>query len=106
MKSSIKITYNKNTKNKYDWRVEQNGIEFFTKTYSPQINKLQHYMGHALAKVAQDAINNEIENNPDFKWNTFADYKAWLSSPQLREKAVTYFNEHESEWSQNPNKGW
>lgn len=104
--NTISITYTKNNKNKFDFIVIQNGVKLYAKTYSPRTAEMQHYMGYALAETANTSAQDELKYNPDFHWANFEEFKTWLSNPELRNKAVEFYHEHEAEWLANPNKGW
>ena len=104
--TDIKITYTKNAKGKFDFVVKQNDIILYNKTYSPRTAEMQHYMGYALVHTGQDVANEELKRNPNFKWATFEEFKSWFGSPELRNRAVQYYNDHIEEWSANPAKGW
>lgn len=104
--TDIKITYNKNTTGKYDFEVFQDGKSFYKKTYSPKIKEMQHFMGYAFVKTANIWIANELARDPEFKWNSFRDFKSWLQNPAMRLEAVEYYYEHESEWRKKINIGW
>ena len=104
--TTISITYTKNAKNRFDFIVEQNGVQLYAKAYSPRTEELQHFMGYALAETANTSAQVELKNNPDFHWGSFEEFKTWLSNPELRNKAVAFYHEHEAEWMSNPGKGW
>ena len=104
--NTISITYTKNTKNKFDFVVVQNDIKLYAKTYSPRTSEMQHYMGYALAETANASAQDELNYNPDFHWVNFEEFKAWIGNPELRNKAVEFYHEHEEEWLANPSKGW
>lgn len=104
--TNITISYTKNTKNKFDFTVNQDGVILYTKAYSPRTAEMQHYMGYAIAKTAQDAVDEELARNPEFKWHSFDEFKAWLGAPALRDRAVAYYHENEVEWTKNPAVGW
>ena len=40
--TNITITYTKNSKGKFDFVAEQNGVKIYTKTYSPRVSEMQH----------------------------------------------------------------
>lgn len=104
--NTVSITYTKNAKSKFDFFVVQNGVKLYAKTYSPRTAEMQHYMGYALAETANNSAQRELENNPDFHWDNFEEFKTWLGNAELRNKAVEFYHEHEAEWLANPNKGW
>lgn len=104
--NTISITYTKNAKNKFDFVVMQNDLKLYDKTYSPRVSEMQHFMGYALAETANASAQVELKNNPDFHWDSFEEFKAWLGNPELRNKAVAFYHEHEEEWMANPSKGW
>jgi hypothetical protein len=106
MATQISITYTKNTKNKFDFSVIQNGVPLFFKTYSPVIKQMQHFLGYSLAIVAQQKVDAELASNPEFAWSDFNDFKSWLGNPELREDALAYYDKHIEEWAKNPAKGW
>ena len=104
--TNIPITYTKNSKGKFDFVAEQNGVKIYTKTYSPRVSEMQHFMGYALSETANREAQLELEHNPDFKWANFEEFKSWIGNPELRNKAVAFYHENEEEWTANPTKGW
>lgn len=104
--SNITISYEPNNKGKYDFVVMQNGIKFYNKTYSPKHDEMQEYLGHSLVMAANIALTKEFNRNPNFQWNSFDEFKEWISSRTLRDQALNYYAEHEKEWLTNPDMGW
>lgn len=85
--NKIEITYKRNSKNKFDFTAKQNGKIIFGKTYSPKEDKNQHIMGEVLVQTMQEWADKELARNPEFKWNSFDEFKEWAGSPQLRKEA-------------------
>lgn len=104
--TEISINYVKNVKNKFDFVAMQDGKVFYRKTYTPQVEEMQHYMGYALSETANREAQVELQRNPNFKWATFEEFKSWVGNPELRDKAVAFYQENEAEWRANPAKGW
>lgn len=93
--TDIKITYTQNAKGKYDFVAKQNGVIIYEKTYSPIKSKNQHLMGIALVETLQEVADEEIKNNPEFKWNSFEEFKSWAGNPETRNRAVMRYHEEE-----------
>ncbi|MDD9138347.1 hypothetical protein H7198_01800 [Fructobacillus sp. CRL 2054] len=85
--NKIEITYKRNSKNKFDFTAKQNEKIIYGKTYSPKEDKNQHIMGTILVQTMQDWADRELSRNPEFKWNSFDEFKEWAGNPQLRKEA-------------------
>ena len=95
--TDIKISFAKNSTGNFDFKVVQNGKLLFKKEYSATVTD---EMGLSQAKVfsgfahyLQDLADKELEKNPDFHWNSFADFKRFEGA-----KTQHNFWEHESEY--------
>ncbi|CUW06765.1 hypothetical protein [Leuconostoc gasicomitatum] len=86
--TEIKITFKRNSSNKFDFKAVQNENIIFSKVYSPKESDNQHIMGEALAKTMQEWADKEIERDPEFKWHSFEEFKEWAGNVQLRKVAV------------------
>jgi len=95
--TDIKISFVKNSASNFDYKVVQNGKVLFKKEYAA---KAIDEMGLSQAKVfsgfvhyLQDLVDKKLEKNPDFHWNSFADFKRFEGP-----NAQHHFWEHESEY--------
>jgi len=94
----INISFKKNSKGTYDFSVIQNSKILYRKEYTcasqpdeTGITQAQVFSGYT--KYLQDLVDKEIEKNPDFKWNSFADFKKFAGS-----KTQHKFWENESKY--------
>jgi len=81
----IKLTFKKNSRGFYDFKVVQDEVLLYTKEYS--VTKSYSDMGLtqaegflAFTKFLQDQADLELEHNPDFKWNSFTEFKRWAGA--------------------------
>ncbi|QBJ03461.1 hypothetical protein HWC08_gp180 [Lactobacillus phage 521B] len=94
----ITISFKKNSKGTYDFSVIQNSKILYRKEYTcasqpdeTGITQVQVFSGYT--KYLQDLVDKEIEKNPDFKWNSFADFKKFAGA-----KTQHKFWENESKY--------
>jgi len=95
--TDIKLTYVPNAKGKYDFKVVQDGTVIYEKTYSPVKSKNQHLMAKALVDTLQNVANEELQQNPDFMWGGFEEFKAWAANSETRSRAVAYYHKQQSD---------
>ena len=80
----IELTFNENNKGTYDFKVVQNGRLFFKKEYQASeksetgLTQSQVFSGYS--NYLQDLVNKTIAKNPDFKWDTFDDFKKFAGA--------------------------
>lgn len=94
----ITISFKKNSKGTYDFSVIQNSEILYRKEYTcasqpdeTGITQVQVFSGYT--KYLQDLVDKEIEKNPDFKWNSFAEFKKFAGA-----KTQHKFWENESKY--------
>jgi len=82
--NKINIEFKKNSKGTFDFEVNQNGLILFKKEYQAAektesgLTQAQVFSGYV--KYLQDLVNEELSNNPDFKWNSVYDFKKFAGA--------------------------
>ena len=77
--NKINIEFKKNNKGTFDFEVNQNGLILFKKEYQAAektesgLTQAQVFSGYS--NYLQDLVNESLAKNPDFKWDTFDDFK-------------------------------
>lgn len=95
----IKLSFKKNSQNKYDLKVVQNEKLFFKRTYDSgkkiddTVWKTQADGFSAFVRFLQDKVNKELEKNPNFHWATLSEFKRFAGA-----RAQHEFFEHEQEY--------
>ena len=99
MYKMIELSFKKNSQNKYDLKVVQNGKLFFKRTYDSgkkiddPIWKTQADGFSAFVRFLQDKVDKEFEKNPNFHWKTISEFKLFAGA-----RAQHEFFEHEQEY--------
>jgi len=95
--TDIKIRFERNSANNYDFSVVQNGKVLFKKEYSAGVKDesglSQVAVFSGFTKYLQDLADKEIEKNPNFHWKSFAEFKRFEGA-----KTQHAFLEHEAEY--------
>lgn len=86
--TNIKFYYIQNAKGKFVFKLVQDGIIMFEKDYSPKIDRGQDLLGIAFVETLNDNIQKELQKNPDFKWKSFDEAKAWMAIPSRIDEAL------------------
>lgn len=82
--NKINIEFKKNNKGTFDFEVNQNGLILFKKEYQATektesgLTQAQVFSGYS--KYLQDLVNESLAKNPDFKWDTFDDFKKFAGA--------------------------
>jgi len=82
--NQINVTFKKNNKGTYDFEVSQNGLILFKKEYQASekneagLTQAQVFSG--FTNFLQDLANENLSKNPDFKWNTFDEFKKFAGA--------------------------
>lgn len=82
--TKISISFEKNNKGKFDFEVTQNGEILYSKEYVASVRdktgltQVQIFSGYT--KYLQDLVNEELSNNPNFKWDSFYDFKKFAGA--------------------------
>lgn len=82
--TEISISFEKNNKGKFDFEVVQNGEILYSKEYAAStrdktgLTQEQVFSGYV--EYLQDLVNEELSNNPDFKWNSIYDFKKFAGA--------------------------
>lgn len=86
--NKINIEFKKNSKGTFDFEVNQNGLILFKKEYQAAektesgLTQAQVFSGYS--KYLQDLVNESLAKNPDFKWDTFDDFKKFAGAKTQR----------------------
>jgi len=82
--NKINIEFKKNSKGTFDFEVNQNGLILFKKEYQAAektesgLTQAQVFSGYS--HYLQDLVNKSLAKNPDFKWDTFDDFKKFAGA--------------------------
>jgi len=82
--NKINIEFKKNNKGTFDFEVNQNGLILFKKEYQAAektesgLTQAQVFSGYS--NYLQDLVNESLDKNPDFKWDTFDDFKKFAGA--------------------------
>lgn len=82
--NKINIEFKKNSKGTFDFEVNQNGLILFKKEYQASektesgLTQSQVFSGYS--NYLQDLVNESIAKNPNFKWDTFDDFKKFAGA--------------------------
>jgi len=82
--NKINIEFKKNSKGTFDFEVNQNGLILFKKEYQAAektesgLTQAQVFSGYS--NYLQDLVNESLAKNPDFKWDTFDDFKKFAGA--------------------------
>jgi len=82
--NKINIEFKKNNKGTFDFEVNQNGLILFKKEYQAAektesgLTQAQVFSGYS--NYLQDLVNESLAKNPDFKWDTFDDFKKFAGA--------------------------
>ena len=99
--TDIKISFAKNSTGSFDYKVVQNGKLLFKKEYpataTDETGLSQAKVFSGFAHYLQDLADKELEKDPDFHWNSFADFKQF-EGPEAQRN----FWEHESKYIELP----
>ena len=94
----IKVTFNKKSNGKYNFKFIQDNVVIFSKDYDATGKfdsgwKDQATLYTAYVKFIQSKINEELEKNPNFRFKGFPDFKRYIGAKMIHE-----FWEHELEY--------
>jgi len=82
--NKINIEFKKNSKGTFDFEVNQNGLILFKKEYQASektesgLTQAQVFSGYS--NYLQGLANESLAKNPDFKWDTFDDFKKFAGA--------------------------
>lgn len=82
--NKINIEFKKNNKGTFNFEVNQNGLVLFKKEYQASeksetgLTQAQVFSGYS--NYLQDLVNKTLAENPDFKWNTFDEFKKFAGA--------------------------
>ena len=102
--TDIKISYTLNQKGRFDFVTSQNGEILYEKTYSPIKSKGQHLMAKVLVDVFNIQVEKELAVNPNFMWESFEDFEAWVGNTEMLAQAVKLYKERSLEATKEANK--
>jgi len=78
------LTFNENNKGTYDFKVVQDGRLFFKKEYQASENSetglTQAQVFSGFTNYLQDLVNEKLSKNPEFKWNSFDEFKKFAGA--------------------------
>lgn len=82
--NKINIEFKKNSKGTFDFEVNQNGLILFKKEYQAAektesgLSQAQVFSGYS--NYLQDLVDKSLAKNPEFKWDTFDDFKKFAGA--------------------------
>lgn len=82
--NKINIEFKKNNKGTFDFEVNQNGLILFKKEYQASektesgLTQAQVFSGYS--NYLQDLVDKALASNPNFKWDTFDDFKKFAGA--------------------------
>jgi len=90
--NKISITFKNNNNNKYDFKVEQNGLALYKKEYmadkkytDTDLVDNQASAFSAFVDYVQDRVNAELQSNPNFKFDSLEQFKKFMGAKLQKE---------------------
>ena len=96
----INITFEENNRGTYDFKIVQDGLLLFKKEYVASENDeavvTQAQVFSGFTHYLQDLVNEKISKDPNFKWNSFDEFKKFAGAKTqnifwtVRDKYIDY----------------